>query len=325
MDNGRRDWLKRLKLPFRIIISCILLIQLFRLLDSTLIVSIILDSSIVLIVLAIIIAFCTFIPYTMRVSNILNGLRLRYSFFVMLRVNMIANLFNFALPGQVAGEVSRFLYLKNFAIRSKPSSQLLAGVLILDRILGLVSLLLILVAVLVVNWSSLGQGITLFALLLILTLLAWLFTRILYCIFSKLNSTQDSNIKDNWRLGLYTIRSFGTILSKPLLMAKVQFHSYIFHFIAAMVFMFCGLAVGIDVSYVNWLFLYAFVSVVQLVPVTFGGLGLREAVYITYFANLGVLPEQALSASLLVFSCWLCLAFGGLVVYMLGYRIDGGR
>jgi uncharacterized protein (TIRG00374 family) len=60
-------------------------------------------------------------------------------------------------------------------------------------------------------------------------------------------------------------------------------------------------AIGVSISYLQVSYAVSLGSLVTLLPISFSGLGTREAVMISYLSRWGVDPELALSLSLLIF------------------------
>ncbi len=82
-----------------------------------------------------------------------------------------------------------------------------------------------------------------------------------------------------------------------------------------------GRAIGIDVPLAYWFLAVPLTKAITLAPISFGGLGLREATLGGLLGLAGVAPAQGIAASLLwqsvVYSGGL---FGGLVWFVLGLR-----
>ena len=63
-----------------------------------------------------------------------------------------------------------------------------------------------------------------------------------------------------------------------------------------------------------------FVTLVALVPISIGGAGVREYLYVTLFGAVGMRSEVALSLSLSVFAASLVWSAVGFVLFALGRR-----
>ena len=72
-----------------------------------------------------------------------------------------------------------------------------------------------------------------------------------------------------------------------------------------------GLGIDMDVGLVDFLWVYAAVSLVSLLPIALGGLGAREATFILLLGPLGVDSEAALTLGFLVLGVQLALALMG--------------
>ena len=66
------------------------------------------------------------------------------------------------------------------------------------------------------------------------------------------------------------------------------------------------------------------VTLVTLVPVSIGGAGVREWLYVELFGSLGMRSEVALSLSLSVFAATLVWGFFGLALFAWGRRSQSG-
>lgn len=73
-------------------------------------------------------------------------------------------------------------------------------------------------------------------------------------------------------------------------------------------------AIGLHVTFLSFCIFVPAVNVASLIPISFNGLGLREAVYIVLLAAIGVSAESAVAVSLLHFAFLLCLGLVGAVI-----------
>jgi glycosyltransferase 2 family protein len=83
----------------------------------------------------------------------------------------------------------------------------------------------------------------------------------------------------------------------------------------------CGEAVGIDVSPLVYLILGPFLFLVQMVPITLNGLGVREAFFVAFLTRFDVDTEAALAAGLLFYAVTIATSLpGGFVLLWRGVR-----
>jgi hypothetical protein len=77
---------------------------------------------------------------------------------------------------------------------------------------------------------------------------------------------------------------------------------------------FVGLSLGLQVSFIYFLIFLPIIGAITLLPIALGGLGLREGLFVVYFAKAGVVKQLALAMSLLSFSFIVFYgAIGGLI------------
>ena len=106
---------------------------------------------------------------------------------------------------------------------------------------------------------------------------------------------------------------------KPLLSLKyigiVLFFSVVILVVKSCFMNLMFMAIGVDVPLIANLFVVPLVNIISLIPVSFGGVGVRETSYIALYGFFGVPPEASLVASLVTFTFLLMnISFGGLLM-----------
>jgi glycosyltransferase 2 family protein len=86
-------------------------------------------------------------------------------------------------------------------------------------------------------------------------------------------------------------------------------------------FMLVAQSLGVDLSFLSWLVIVPPVSLIQLVPVSLAGWGLRELGFVVVLAGFGVPAEAALAASLLVGLCMIVVGLPGGLLWLTGWDI----
>ena len=77
---------------------------------------------------------------------------------------------------------------------------------------------------------------------------------------------------------------------------------------------FIALALGVRINFIYFLIFLPIIGAITLIPISLGGLGLRESLFVVYFAKAGVIKQLALAMSLLSFSFVVVYgAIGGLI------------
>ena len=77
---------------------------------------------------------------------------------------------------------------------------------------------------------------------------------------------------------------------------------------------FIALALGVKINLIYFFIFIPIIGAITLLPIAIGGLGLREGLFVVYFAKAGVIKQLALAMSLLSFSFVVFYgAIGGLI------------
>jgi glycosyltransferase 2 family protein len=91
--------------------------------------------------------------------------------------------------------------------------------------------------------------------------------------------------------------------------------------LSILAFMLVAESLGVDLSFVSWLVIIPPVSLIQLVPVSLAGWGVRELGFVVVLAGFGVPAEAALAASLLVGLCMILVGLPGGLLWLTGRDI----
>jgi glycosyltransferase 2 family protein len=90
-------------------------------------------------------------------------------------------------------------------------------------------------------------------------------------------------------------------------------------------FKLAGDSIGISLSFASWLMIVPPVTLIQLLPVSLAGWGVREVALVFALACFGVAPEAALAASVLMGLCQILSGFPGGVFWLTGWDIAGAQ
>jgi uncharacterized protein (TIRG00374 family) len=77
-----------------------------------------------------------------------------------------------------------------------------------------------------------------------------------------------------------------------------------------------GKALRLDISFLDYFIFIPIVLLIQIIPVTINGLGLREGAYIEIFKFYGIAPETALSFSIIEIAFGLAVGLFGGIIYV---------
>ncbi|WP_172838782.1 lysylphosphatidylglycerol synthase transmembrane domain-containing protein [Solemya velesiana gill symbiont] len=209
---------------------------------------------------------------------------------ISLRAHFIGLWFNQVMPTSLGGDVVKMALLRkqlgwSVSIRSA----------ILDRLSGLLFLLLVTAIVLPLYANLFSSNIELvYALgvmalggMLVIVIGSWL----AHCIIS---STSLNPFFYNF------IKIFSDVWSfkKGGYLWEQTWTSSIVHFNGIITYMLLGLAIGVDADFVTFLLVVPIIILIALIPVSFAGWGLREAGAVWLFGIVGISNESALAMSI---------------------------
>jgi glycosyltransferase 2 family protein len=85
-----------------------------------------------------------------------------------------------------------------------------------------------------------------------------------------------------------------------------------------------ALSIGAELSFVDWVLIVPPVTLVQLLPLSLAGWGIREAALVVVLSAFGIPPEIALTISLLFGTCQVLIALPGGLIWVTGWDLDAG-
>jgi len=276
------------------------------------IVSAIAGASIVLAATGIALTFVAFGVSTLKWQRLLASRNIVVGFGRLYSLNMLAQLYSLVLPGQLAGEAVKTIRVIHEAERR---SVLVASVA-LDRITGLAGLLIIGLA----GWAAVGAsrepaaGAVLGVALVVLLVASWLLASgadkkasQAVGMFSRVASA-TGRFRCAWR----EYRDDSAALLEALCLSIVfqgllAFSTWVF-----------TRALGLEISVWDVAWVFAFVSVAQILPISMAGVGTRDGALVGLLAGFEVSQANALALSFLILMSFLAQGLVGAVVDILG-------
>jgi len=238
-------------------------------------------------------------------------------------LTLICQYYSIILPGQMAGEAVKAYKLG----KGRQDAEKIAASVIIDRITGLIGLTLVTITGLMFSKTNLaGVLMPWIGIIIIISSMGlYLFRfnlfekavrKILFFIQKFFHSAsritdQCSQLIDAWK----------AYLKKPFLLMISVFLGIIFQITTTILNLIIGKAVGIDIAFSDWCWIFGVVSVIIFLPITIGGVGLREGGFVLLLGSLGVTNEKALAMSLSLFGLRIFGALvGGLVDLMMDFK-----
>ena len=241
---------------------------------------------------------------------------MHFSTYEIFRIQMIATFYSLVLPGDLlAGGVSWYKL-------SRPERKYIeaGALLVFFRLVQISCLILLgLIVALMDPQITSPEFRTLIIVGILSIIIMWILffsnqvMRILDFIVSKVTSDSSflTNLYENVERILDTILKFRTLGINRLIFVfcvslTAQFLGLVYFFLLAR-------SVDIDLPFyvIGWI--STFVTVIQMIPISIAGLGIREASYAVLLRDYGISPEQAISFSITIFVVFVIVGLiGGL-------------
>lgn len=256
----------------------------------------------------------------LRVQSIFPGFR------PLLAVSFIGLFFNTFLLGSAGGDLIRATYLARLAPENKTGG--LASIA-MDRILGLLVMLLLALVALVLAPAPL-QGLDRTQLLTATAVTVLGLTTLIFLVPIIPTHRLPARLRAWWnrapgaRFVAQLAGSWQSHLRHPLALATAFVLTACSHALTFLGGYFLARALGLNVPYTTMAVTLALVISLLTLPVSLGGHGLREALFVLLFTGYGVVghanglpgPEAAVAFSLLLFSTQLFWNLIGGAVYL---------
>lgn len=287
--------LKRLWQVLRILIAIGLLIWLGRRVNLTELISGIRAAKVSFLLLALSAYITYFLIATLRWRLISLTQRLNHPFKTLLPIYFIAFLFNNILPTTMGGDVIRLAYTQE-----KGRGAIALSVVVVDRIMGMIGLFFLASLSSLFLFLKSGESRFLIPILigLFIALIAALalFFYPVYQVLSKvIERIKVFNLGERLGRAYYEINRYrkspGVLALAFLLSLGVQVS-------VALAWWFIGRSAGGDTSILWYLLYIPVVTVIAMIPITLGGLGLRETSFFGLFTSAGLLTQtQAITTA----------------------------
>jgi len=241
-------------------------------------------------------------------------MNMHFSAYEIFRIQMIATFYSLVLPGDLlAGGVSWYKL-------SRPDRKYIeAGALLIFFRLVQISCL-VFIGLIVALWDP-QIGSPEFRTLIIIGLLSiiimWILffsnqvTKILDYIVDKVNGNSSllKSLYDNVEKLLNTILKFRSLGIYRLIF--VFSLSLIAQILGLVYFFSLARAVDIQLPFfvIGWISTFA--TIIQMIPISIAGLGIREASYAVLLNDYGISPEQAISFSITIFAVFVIVGLVG--------------
>ncbi len=315
---------KVMTIVLRISISVALLIFLFRRIDEKTLFKLIRNSDKPLLFYA---AFTFFLMYPLalfRWNMLLKAAKIKLPLKRVIMSFSGGIFFNVFLPSTIGGDFMRSMDLGKHTQKTK---EVIATVF-LDRLSGYAGLVFLDVLALLLGFKLIEDKVVFFFvsfLVILLTLvLVVLFNKRVY---SRINKFLYAPRKDAGKLGPSTLEKVRDALinlhqeihyfrHKKKVIFNNLVLSVIIQVLSPVSFYIIGLSLGIKINIVYFFVFLPIIGAITLLPISIGGLGLRDTATVYFFAKVGVIKDLSFAMSLLNFSFILIFGSIGGIIYV---------
>ncbi|MDD2679267.1 MAG: lysylphosphatidylglycerol synthase transmembrane domain-containing protein [Candidatus Omnitrophica bacterium] len=223
--------------------------------------------------------------------------------------------FSIFLPSTIGGDIVK---TADLAGHTRKTKEVIATVL-LDRLSGYIGLVLVILPVLLLDRGLARDKVVISSVIVIVVLLIFillvLFNRFIY---SKITRFLTAPGAGKIREAISDLHSEIHIFRRH---KKLIIYNLILSFFIQMVMpvsvYFIALSLGIKIKLLYFLIFLPIIGAITLLPIAIGGLGLRENLFVVYFAKAGVVKQLAVAMSLLSFSFVVIYGAVGGLIYVL--------
>lgn len=250
-----------------------------------------------------------------RWQVVLHLYRIFPKFLNLLSIVFISNSVGQLLPGGIGVDVVRSYQLS----KEEGVATEIAASVFLDRVIGLFSMLLIAFISSVVG-ATLNTVAPIYAFVSAGSLTGFL---VLYSLRNKLTDLGYTQIKVQGRLKVIVvvlsrfIESLGAVRLPRVALFKLLLLSVSVQFIRIVIFFTIFLSLGVHAEFLLFMVFVPLLFIVMLMPVSIGGLGIREGALYLFFKQSGVSLETCTAAGLSFHFLQLISLLPGVFLYLL--------
>lgn len=301
----------------KILIAAAFLLLFYFLVDFEELKSSLSETDIVAFSMAVGVIFVIRLLMSLRWKILLGSRSIPLSMAESVYINLVSHSVGFLFPGGVGADIMR----GHHAYQKSKDVMSIANTLLFDRVLGVISMIVVALSACTV---VLLQGMQ------VPEVVSWVFTACLllllaipagYVCLLKLKASlfafSPSGGRMEWLLNkVYALLEIKQIT--PKLLGGIMTVSLVMQLLRAVLFCFLFQSLALDVGFVYVLAFTPIVFMVMLIPVTIGGLGLREGAIYALFFSVGVGLEQSVAVGLLFYAAQVLMVVPGLLMFLAG-------
>ncbi len=299
-------WFIRFKLPFanqnkqsrsivfiKITVSALLIAILLYKSDINKYVALIKNSSPVYLLIAFLLTTLSIILSAYKWRFLITAQGYSVPFTSLIKSYFVGLFFNNFLPTSIGGDVVRAYDLKKM-IGNGPAA---AASVVAERVLASFTLGLIVLCGMALSMDSLAsyKYITIvFVTICFASLFAVVYAHKVGSLLQRFNMPIINKLKN-------TADSVSSSVKKRPVLVRVLVYSFLFQLMVVLINVFVIKALGLNVPIAFTLLFIPIIFAITMLPISLNGLGVREATYAYFFAQVGLSTEEAVTISICFF------------------------
>ena len=255
----------------------------------------------------------------MKWSLLLKNRDIKIPFHSLFSSQMIGLFVSSFFPSRYSGDVYRMYVVAKYSGKTYDS----AASVILQRLSGLFVLVLIGFFGSIFCFTILGSyHLTLAVMIVCLTILliiGIIFSQVAFAIFDKLLKLLRLDFLRKPAVQFHT--AVMKYLGEKKLIFKICLLSLLFYIEAFLIIFTASLAIGTRVPFIYIVFVIPVIYLLEALPISINGLGIREGAFVFFFTKIGLQYEQAFAISIIVLFYRLVKSLAGGVLFLMR-RVD---
>ncbi len=302
-------------LVVKLVLSVGLLVYLLRSVDLSDVFRHVIEGDHQVFIVAVVIYGTVVVLSTLRWKILLDALGSSASFRVLCQSYMVASFFNNFLPSNVGGDVVRV----RDAARAAGSHTASLTVAVLDRVIGFVALYFIAATAFISGGSLVralaGARVILLALTALFIVLGAIFLRsgLVTALIHRVGLRRLPWAYERFESVQAAVNSYR---ARKTALIKAFLLSLVLQFLGVAYFFMVARALRIPIEFGAVLLMVPLCTLIQAIPISFNGWGLREGVYVVYFNQVGLPRESALAFSIVAAGMVVVLSISGMFVWL---------
>ena len=225
---------------------------------------------------------------------------------------LIGFFFNNFLPTSIGGDVFR---VYDSAKKANMPVEKSASIVLVERFSGIVSAAIFAIVALFLGFTAIGDQSVIIPIIIFFVISLIIGFFLINPSFFKLDRLVDrivflKKIRNKLSNIYHTLKSFK---KSKIALVQTLLYGLLLQFMVILNYFLAARALGIELGLVTFIFLVPVVLVIAMLPISIGGMGLRENSTVFILVAMGVIREDAALFSLIIFAMLILFgAFGGI-------------